>query len=481
MLLLPTEKRFDWNHPPISLFIIVCLNLAVFFLYQFGDSGRYEKAVVQYTQTNLLKNEWSAYQSYLESSGESEWLKSARGQISQNHTEQIVMAIVGDERFYQYLSDHGELLTFDPYDVNDSWANWYASRKQINAQYRSLSTFQFGLIPSELNPLTLLSYQFLHGDLLHLFGNLVFLVLCGFAVEASIGSRWFMAFYLLSGIAGGLLFAVLDLDSETPLVGASGAVSGVMAMYLAVFRWQRIEFFYWVFVFAGYFRAPALLVLPVYIGKELFFFFSQPDSNVAFMAHIGGFLGGGGLIAALYWLKPEGINRDYVEEDQGVDPKREQRAIIYQQLEQFRFNAAYKSIADYVKIYGDDFDLAILRFNLSKHRDLSALQKNLEVLLKRRPVSERQAQRMAKAWRKSGQSQTSVSDQTLTKFAMNMASFRDLDLAEHIFEYLKDKSTDNSSMGALARKLSIAYADQQNMSKKKYFEELADQMIQGSL
>ena len=62
--------------------------------------------------------------------------------------------------------------------------------------------------------------------------------------------------------AAGFAQVASDWSSTTPLVGASGAISGVMAMYLAVFRLKKIEFFYWFFFFVGYFRAPALLILP---------------------------------------------------------------------------------------------------------------------------------------------------------------------------------------------------------------------------
>ena len=65
-------------------------------------------------------------------------------------------------------------------------------------------------------------------------------------------------------------------------------------MYLALFRMRRIEFFYWLFVFVGYVRLPALVVLPLYIAKELYFYFADPASNVAFLAHAGGFVVGAG-------------------------------------------------------------------------------------------------------------------------------------------------------------------------------------------
>src|SRR5690606_22718779 len=223
-----------------------------------------------------------------------------------------------------------------------------------------------GLIPAEMEPLSFISYQFLHGDIMHLLGNMFFLVVCGFAVEAAIGHLRFLLFYLITGIAGGLLHALLNPESSTTLVGASGAVSGVMAMYLGVFRLRKIEFFYWFFIFVGYFRAPALLILPVYVGKELVDYFSDGDSNVAFMAHVGGFVAGAALIAATLLLRPRLVDTEYVEQDQERDPFQEGLARVYGYIENFQFQPALKAVQLMIEEYGPRFELALLRCNLLK-------------------------------------------------------------------------------------------------------------------
>ena len=124
-------------------------------------------------------------------------------------------------------------------------------RRKAVQMLRSTSIARYGLVPSDIRITTLFSHQFMHAGVMHLLGNMVFLILCGFAVEAAIGHWQFLLFYLLSGLAGGLLFTAFDAEGTRPLVGASGAISGVMAMYLWVFRLKKIEFFYWFYAFVG--------------------------------------------------------------------------------------------------------------------------------------------------------------------------------------------------------------------------------------
>jgi len=139
---------------------------------------------------------------------------------------------------------------------------------------------------------TLISYQFLHGGWDHILGNLLFLWVFGDNVEDCLGHYRFLAFYLLCGVAAGLLHVAIDPDSTAPLIGASGAISGVLGAYLILHPFARLV------ILLG-FLIP--LVLPAWIllaGWFAFqFFASQADSGpVAWWAHIGGFVVGAALV-----------------------------------------------------------------------------------------------------------------------------------------------------------------------------------------
>ncbi len=113
----------------------------------------------------------------------------------------------------------------------------------------------------------------------------------GFSLEIVISRRVFTLLYLLTGIGADLLFIAFNGDSYAPLIGASGAIAGLMGMYIAVYGLRKIKFFYTVVFYADYFKAPALIVFAVWVLKELYGVFVT-GGNVAYWAHLGGMFSG---------------------------------------------------------------------------------------------------------------------------------------------------------------------------------------------
>ncbi|MDD5034764.1 MAG: rhomboid family intramembrane serine protease [Methylococcaceae bacterium] len=151
----------------------------------------------------------------------------------------------------------------------------------------------YGFIPAEHRPITFLTHTFLHGSLGHLVGNMIFLFLMGFAVETTLGSGLYLLFYLIAGQCAVLLFWLLNANSPIPLVGASGCIAGLMGLYSALFGLRRIRFFYSLLFYFGYASAPAIILLPIWVLNELYQLLSGEDSHIAYIAHVGGLLGGG--------------------------------------------------------------------------------------------------------------------------------------------------------------------------------------------
>ena len=138
-------------------------------------------------------------------------------------------------------------------------------------------------------PLTLVTHMFLHGSWLHLISNMVFLWVFGDNVEDAMGHLRFLVFYLACGIAAGLAHAVMQPDSVAPLVGASGATSGIVGAYLLLF--PRIQV--WVLIlFRLPWRLPAYGLLIAWLAFQVYFAVWGPPSSSAWWAHIGGFFAG---------------------------------------------------------------------------------------------------------------------------------------------------------------------------------------------
>ncbi|MEN3186527.1 MAG: rhomboid family intramembrane serine protease [Atribacterota bacterium] len=165
--------------------------------------------------------------------------------------------------------------------------------------------FQIGLVPAflwgrarpllgVLNPLTtLFTSQFVHGNLFHLLFNMLYLWIFGNNVEDILGHFQFLFFYLACGLTAGLVHALIFPNSLLPVVGASGAIAGVMGGYLVFFPYARVV----VMVFWGFFvqfvRVPALVLLGFWILLQIVYgLFSLAFPNyggVAWFAHLGGF------------------------------------------------------------------------------------------------------------------------------------------------------------------------------------------------
>jgi len=156
----------------------------------------------------------------------------------------------------------------------------------------------FGAIPIEIfnyeNLHTLITSIFLHGDILHLAGNMLFLWLFADNVEATVGNFHFVFFYFLGGLVASMSQILMDTTSTLSTVGASGAISAVMGAYIVCFPKSKIKMM--VLIFFKSFYIPALLFLGFWFGQQIFSSFSNnadPElGGVAWWAHIGGFVFG---------------------------------------------------------------------------------------------------------------------------------------------------------------------------------------------
>ena len=149
--------------------------------------------------------------------------------------------------------------------------------------------------------LTLFTSMFMHGGLLHLGGNMLFLWIFGNNVEDSMGPVKFIVFYVLGGLAAMAAQIAVDPGSDIPTLGASGAVAGILGGYLLLFPGARVVTVIFIIFFFTILELPALLFLVFWIGQQfLFAYFDligpEEGGGVAYFAHIGGFVFGLALI-----------------------------------------------------------------------------------------------------------------------------------------------------------------------------------------
>jgi membrane associated rhomboid family serine protease len=160
----------------------------------------------------------------------------------------------------------------------------------------SLTPAHLTQAPSPDSFLTIFTSMFLHGGWMHILGNMLYLWIFGRSVEDSVGHFKFIIFYLLCGMAAAAAQVAIAPDSTVPMIGASGAISGVLGAYLLLFPRARVLVLFPIWIFWRVFYVPALLLLVFWFGMQLLSGLAVHSAGisggVAFWAHVGGFIAG---------------------------------------------------------------------------------------------------------------------------------------------------------------------------------------------
>jgi membrane associated rhomboid family serine protease len=244
---IPLKDRNPTRRVPIVTLLLLAANVAVYFLVQQGQSG---------FETIRLEN----------------------GQLVEIDAE-VAFTL-------EYAAIPCEIVERDPLTVDEIRAT-YVDQRDSSCGTGEPSAPE--LFPDKTEWLAVIFSMFLHGGLLHLGGNMLFLWIFGNNIEDHLGPVRYLAFYLLGGVAATLAHIAVDPDSTVPVVGASGAIAAVMGAYLIWFPRARVlsAIILVFFIFFREIEARWLLVFWFVLQ-----FFTGPDSGVAWAAHVGGFVFG---------------------------------------------------------------------------------------------------------------------------------------------------------------------------------------------
>ena len=154
--------------------------------------------------------------------------------------------------------------------------------------------YMFGFVPAEFNPLTIFTSMFMHGGFAHIIGNMWFLYIFGDNVESILGHVKYFIFYLACGIGAALAQFFVEPASQVPMIGASGAVAGVLGAYMIRFPKARVHVLAVIIIFITTFVVPAQIVLGLWFLMQLSGGLGSlgvdTTGGVAWFAHIGGFI-----------------------------------------------------------------------------------------------------------------------------------------------------------------------------------------------
>jgi membrane associated rhomboid family serine protease len=231
----------------------------------------------------------------------------SRGNPPLNDLFPLAYRGLSDPRFIETADQ----LHFDGDEVQIK--EWQSKLKDYRRALGILPSILFGLSGKFHGLPNLITYQFLHSGVFHLASNMFLLMIFGGAVELLVGSLGVVLIFLTSGIAGGLLFMALSGNTLSPVIGASGSISGLMAFY-AVYEFRKaVPFFYFISPLPGYYGLiylPRLLIFPLFFLADFSSLWADgmdsvggwgaftTQGGVAYGAHLGGLLFG----ASLGWM-----------------------------------------------------------------------------------------------------------------------------------------------------------------------------------
>lgn len=313
MLLIPFDRPIDWRRPPVVTLALLAVNVLVFLLFQLDDGREIQRVKAYYYQSGLAAIELPHYREHLEHEGADEFLQYFGEHIDDPHSPWFER-LLGDDDFLRRLIDEEVVTPDDP-----DYRAWKEGRAGLSERLDDTTVWGHGLVPAESEPVTFLSHMFLHGGWFHLIGNMIFLVALGLLVEVALGSLVVTGLYLLSGVGAAGLFIALQPGGLVPLVGASGAIAGLMGLCGVLYGRRPIRFFYFIGVYFDYVRAPALVLLALWFGKELFEYLRLSDlSNVAYAAHMGGILTGA-LAGAAVRFGTSAVDEEALDERERIE------------------------------------------------------------------------------------------------------------------------------------------------------------------
>jgi membrane associated rhomboid family serine protease len=217
--------------------------------------------------------------------------------VEKIHFQAVTLALIAANIIIFVVFQSGAVTAANAYSI---FGYALIPAELLNAGFFGDATYQvFGGQAQVPERLTLVSYMFLHGSILHLAGNMAFLWVFGDNVEDAMGHIRFLLFYIMCGVFAGLAHTLAVPGSEQPLIGASGATSGVVAAYLMLHPKVRL----WVLALPFFpLRISAGVALGIWVAFQLYSLFFSADSHTAWWAHIGGL--GAGALLVLFMRRP---------------------------------------------------------------------------------------------------------------------------------------------------------------------------------
>jgi membrane associated rhomboid family serine protease len=287
MLIIPLAGKISLRNPPVITIFLVLINCMVFLLFQLNENKQYIEAEEYYIESGLADIELFKYIDYKYTAEQRESMARLNEKIRREKKRRIYIEMRQDQAFMEKLESGDIIAPNDP-----EYQKWKNLRKEYSHRLSKVVTIRFGFKPASPKIITLFTHMFLHGGIGHLVGNMIFLWLVGCFLEMGCGRIYYFTTYIVTGLCAVGMFWLWNINSLNPLVGASGAIAGLMGAFTVLYGSKKIKIFYTIGVYFDYVQIRAIMLLPLWLGSEAYQLAFSEISNVAYLAHIGGLLSG---------------------------------------------------------------------------------------------------------------------------------------------------------------------------------------------
>lgn len=373
MLILPLHRPLTRHTFPFMTAMVLLANVFVFLALQWGDDQRRMDAATIYVDSGLGALEAQAYRTYLDNVCASEELAWFEALPDEQRAQYLAATSGSDAAFERALQD--DTLFATPADR----AAWTSLRAAHVERLDDIFTLRHVQRSSEFDPWRMIASTFLHGDIGHLIGNMLFLVLLGLLVEGALGPWRFLLLYLAGGFGASLVSLAWRWGESGAGLGASGAIAALMGAFCVVWGRRPVRFFYWFFVVFDYVRAPAIWLLPAWLGWEVWNMLVNAEAGVGFDAHAGGIVTGALLGVAL--VRFGQVREEFLREDtpEALDTRFER---AQQMLGRMQLAEADTLLAALQSEQPTRFDVALVRYRVAAHgRDIALRNERARALL----------------------------------------------------------------------------------------------------
>lgn len=346
MLVIPLHRRPGWAGLPWATLLLVLANVFVFFVLQSGDRAAEQAALRFYTGSGLAALEAPPVLAQLRGDGRGEFADTLAA-LPEPQRDAYLLQFTDRDPMLAAAVRESRLVAAD----HPEHAYWRERRARLQGLLDQRFTDRHALRYDAPRFGAVLSSNFLHGDLGHLAGNMLFLILLGVLVEGALGAGLYLLLYGLAALGATGLSLLVNLGEPGAELGASGAIAGLMGAFCVLWGLRKVRVFYWLLVVFGHARVVALWLLPFWLGWELWNAFGE-SRGVAFHAHAGGIMVGA---LAAYAFRGLGLARtEYLDHEIDGDREAAVRTALRAALGQLDFDRARGLVVELAELAPDD-------------------------------------------------------------------------------------------------------------------------------